>query len=124
MALSVSLLLPEKVCGSRERRIPNGDARRPALQATDASSPPGAQAVRERGGGGGICASAKTPTAAAGSALTSRARRRASASSHPAGEAGPSLSALPLRGAESLARLPAPGWSWKEVVLWRLRFYF
>lgn len=44
--------------------------------------------------------------------MTSRARRRASHSSHPVGEEGPSLTALQLRGAESLAGLPASGRSW------------
>lgn len=59
-------------------RASSPDAHRSALRPTDALSPPGTRAARERGRRGGVCASAKTPTAAAaGSAVTSRARRPA-----------------------------------------------
>lgn len=74
--------------------------------------------------GRGLCVSENPDGGGGERAVTSRARRRASGSSHRVGEAGLSLTALPLRGAESPAGLPAAGWSWKELVLWRMSFYF
>lgn len=40
----------------------------------------------------------------------------------PGGGAEPGRAAVALRGVTG--RAPAPGWSWKERVLGRMRFYF
>lgn len=117
-------LWPRKWRGSRERASPKPRRTRvhaPADWRSLAARHSGSEGKRE---GGGVCASAKTPTAATGSAVTKRARRPALGPSSWGREAGSSPAPLQSRWVELLARLSAPGWSWKERVLWRMRFYF
>lgn len=108
----------------RSERSPSRDAHGSALQPTDALSPPGAWAVRERGGQGAESVRQRKPRRRRRTARWRHASDAPPPAPVPIREARWGLLALLSRGAESPTRLPAPGWSWKERVLWRMRFYF